>query len=54
MILFLIILNWILKALMAWLMYLLANWLGVPEWAMIAMVAIGATETKIEIERTSR
>lgn len=47
---FTIILNWTLKLFVAWLMYLLANWLGAPEWAMIAMVAVGAAETKVSFQ----
>jgi hypothetical protein len=31
-------------------MFLLGTWLGVPEWALIAMVAIGACETKISFK----
>jgi len=42
--------NWALKFFMAWIMYLLATWLGMPEWAMIAMVAVGAAETKITFQ----
>lgn len=44
-----IVLNWTIKLFAAWLMYLLAVWLNVPEWAMIAMVALGAVETKVEL-----
>lgn len=47
---FKVLLNWIFKLFFAFLMYLLANWLGVPEWTMIAMVAIGACETKFELQ----
>lgn len=45
--LILFVINWILKLFMSWLMYLLATWLQVPEWAMIAMVAVAAAETRI-------
>jgi len=48
-----LILNWISKLFVAWLMYLLAVWLAAPEWAMIAMVAIGACETKLTINFTN-
>lgn len=44
---FAVILNWSLKLFVAWLMYLLADWLTVPVWAMVAMVAVGAVETRI-------
>lgn len=46
-IILIIIINWALKLIVAWLMYLLANWFQAPEWAMIAMVAIGACESKV-------
>lgn len=49
-----VVLNWALKLFVAWLMYLLATWLQVPEWAMIAMVAIGACETKVTFTQTMR
>jgi len=42
-----IIANWSLKFFMAWIMWLLANWLNMPEWATIAMVAIGAAESSL-------
>jgi len=46
-----IVLNWCLKLFVAWLMYLLAVWLQAPEWATIALVAIGVCETRIPYSR---
>lgn len=44
------IINWAFKLLVAWLFYLLAVWLQVPEWMMIAMIAVGAAESKISLK----
>jgi len=43
------ILNWTLKLFMAWLAYLFATWLQLPEWAVMALVAIGAAESHVKI-----
>lgn len=47
MVLIVFALNWAAKLLMAWLLFLLANWLGLPDWGVIAFTAIGAAETRI-------
>lgn len=44
------IVEWTLKLLMAWLFYHLSVWMGLSEWAVIAIVAVAAVETKLNIE----
>lgn len=44
---FVIVANWMLKLLVAWIMFSLLTWFNAPMWVVIAGVAVAATETKI-------
>jgi len=45
------ILNWVLKLLMAWLMYSISMMFQSPEWMTIALVAIGVSGSDISYKR---
>jgi len=47
------ILNWSLKLSVAWIMYLITTSLGAPEWAVMAAVAVGTSESQVSWEKNN-
>ena len=41
----------LMRLLCAWLAWLLANWIGLPEWGVITFVVLAVTSTSITYRR---